>query len=58
MSDVFDKQSVTTELAHRIVSAAEAKAAGMGVPMVIAVCDESGMILRSPPVQWAASTGS
>ena len=44
MSDVFEKRSVTTELAHRIIAAAEAKADEIGVPMVIAVCDESGVL--------------
>jgi uncharacterized protein GlcG (DUF336 family) len=54
MSDVFDKQSVTTELAHRIVSAAEAKASEIGVPMVIAVCDESGVLKAFSRMDGAA----
>jgi uncharacterized protein GlcG (DUF336 family) len=54
MSDVFEKQSVTTALAHRIVSAAEAKAADMGVPMVIAVCDESGVLKAFSRMDGAA----
>jgi uncharacterized protein GlcG (DUF336 family) len=54
MSDVFDKQSVTTTLAHRIVSAAEAKAADIGVPMVIAVCDESGVLKAFSRMDGAA----
>jgi uncharacterized protein GlcG (DUF336 family) len=44
VSDLFEKASVSTELAHRVVAAAEAKAAALGVPMVIAVCDESGVL--------------
>ena len=44
MSDVIQKTSVSTELAHRIINAAERKAAEIGVPMVIAVCDESGVL--------------
>src|SRR3984885_6014058 len=44
MSDVFEKRSVTTGLAHRLIAAAEAKADEIGVPMVIAVCDESGVL--------------
>ncbi len=44
MSDVFEKRSVTNGLAHRIIAAAEAKADEIGVPMVIAVCDESGVL--------------
>jgi uncharacterized protein GlcG (DUF336 family) len=54
MSDVFDKQSVTTTLAHRIVSAAEAKAADIGMPMVIAVCDESGVLKAFSRMDGAA----
>ena len=54
MSDVFDKQSVTTALAHRIISAAEAKAADIGVPMVIAVCDESGVLKAFSRMDGAA----
>ncbi len=44
MAEVFEKRSVTTELAHRMVEAAERKARDMGQPMVIAVVDESGVL--------------
>jgi uncharacterized protein GlcG (DUF336 family) len=44
MADTFDKQSVTTELAHRVVEAAEKKAREMKHPFVIAVVDESGVL--------------
>ena len=44
MSETFNKASITTEAAHRIVAAAEAKAKAMGHPFVIAVCDESGVL--------------
>lgn len=54
MTDVFEKQSVTTALAHRIVSAAEAKATEVGVPMVIAVCDESGVLKSFSRMDGAA----
>lgn len=54
MSNVFEKHSVTTSLAHRIVSAAEAKAAEMGVPMVIAVCDDSGVLKNLSRMDGAA----
>ena len=54
MSDVFQKASVTTELAHRVVAAAEAKAAELGVPMVIAVCDESGVLKAFSRMDGAA----
>ncbi len=54
MSDTFEKTSISTELAHRIVSAAEAKAAELGVPMVIAVCDESGVLKAFSRMDGAA----
>jgi uncharacterized protein GlcG (DUF336 family) len=44
VTDVFDKASVTSELAQRMIAAAEAKAAELGLAMVIAVCDESGVL--------------
>jgi uncharacterized protein GlcG (DUF336 family) len=44
MGDVFTRASVSTELAHRLIAAAEAKASEIGTPMVIAVCDESGVL--------------
>ena len=40
----FQKSSVSTEMAHRMIAAAEAKAHEIGQPMVIAVCDESGVL--------------
>src|SRR5580704_16558411 len=54
MSDVFEKRSVTTGLAHRLIAAAEAKAAELGVPMVIAVCDESGVLKAFSRMDGAA----
>lgn len=54
MGDVFDKTSVSTELAHRIISAAEAKATEIGTPMVIAVCDESGVLKAFSRMDGAA----
>ncbi len=54
MGDVFDKASVSSELAHRIIAAAEAKATEMGVPMVIAVCDESGVLKALSRMDGAA----
>jgi uncharacterized protein GlcG (DUF336 family) len=42
--DTFTKQTVSTELAHRLIAAAEAKADEMGQPMAIAVVDESGVL--------------
>ncbi len=54
MSDVFEKASVTTDLAHRVIAAAEAKATEIGVPMVIAVCDESGVLKAFSRMDGAA----
>jgi uncharacterized protein GlcG (DUF336 family) len=54
MSDVIQKTSVSTELAHRIIDAAEKKAAELGVPMVIAVCDESGVLKAFSRMDGAA----
>src|SRR5438874_12724937 len=54
MSDVFEKTSVSSELAHRMVAAAEGKANEIGVPMVIAVCDESGVLKAFSRMDGAA----
>ena len=54
MSDVIEKTSVSTERAHRIIEAAERKAAELGVPMVIAVCDESGVLKAFSRMDGAA----
>ena len=54
MTDVFEKASVTSELAQRVIAAAEAKAAELGVPMVIAVCDESGVLKAFSRMDGAA----
>lgn len=54
MSDVFEKASVSTELAHQIIAAAESKAGALGTPMVIAVCDESGVLKAFSRMDGAA----
>ena len=54
MPNVFEKGSVTSELAQRMIAAAEAKAADLGVPMVIAVCDESGVLKAFSRMDGAA----
>ena len=54
MSDVFEKVSVTTDLAQRVIAAAETKAVELGVPMVIAVCDESGVLKAFSRMDGAA----
>src|SRR5487761_1544642 len=54
MSETFNKPSISTESAHRIVAAAEAKAKAMGHPFVIAVCDESGVLKAFSRMDGAA----
>src|SRR5476649_1183481 len=54
MSETFNKSSISTELAHRIVAAAEAKAKEMAHPFVIAVCDESGVLKAFSRMDGAA----
>ena len=44
MADTFPKASISTEAAHRMIAAAEAKASEMGTPMVIAVVDDGGVL--------------
>ena len=44
MANTFQKSSITLETAERIIKAAEAKAQEMGKSMVIAVCDEDGVL--------------
>ena len=44
MGNTFAKQSVSTELAHRLIEAAERQATQMGHAFVIAVVDESGVL--------------
>ena len=43
-ANTFQKASITTEAAERIILAAEAKATEMGKSMCIAVCDEDGTL--------------
>ncbi|HKF18980.1 MAG TPA: heme-binding protein [Candidatus Dormibacteraeota bacterium] len=54
MSQIFEKASVSIESAHRMIAAAEAKAREIGVPMVIAVCDESGVLKAFSRMDGAA----
>jgi uncharacterized protein GlcG (DUF336 family) len=42
MADTFPKSSITSEAAHRMIAAAEAKAAEMGKAFVIAIADDGG----------------
>jgi uncharacterized protein GlcG (DUF336 family) len=44
MTDIFNKYSVSMALAHRMIEAAERKSEEMGVPSVVAIVDESGVL--------------
>ena len=44
MSSTFEKRSISTELARRIIEAAEAKASELELPCCIAIVDESGLL--------------
>jgi len=44
VAQTFPKASISTEAAHKAIAAAEAKAAEMGVPMDIAIVDDSGVL--------------
>ena len=54
MDDTFEKSSITSDLAHRIIAAAEAKAHEMGHPFVIAVVDDSGVLKAFSRMDGAA----
>ncbi len=54
MSDTYEKASVSTALARRMIEAAEAKATEMGHPFVIAVVDESGVLKAFSRMDGAA----
>ncbi len=54
MAETFQKQSVSTELARRMITAAEDKARELGVPMNIAVVDESGVLKAFSRMDGAA----
>jgi uncharacterized protein GlcG (DUF336 family) len=44
MAQTYQRPSITSELAQRMIAAAEQKAQEMGHPFVIAVVDESGVL--------------
>src|SRR5919107_1012437 len=54
MADTFPKSSISTEAAHRMIAAAEAKASEMGTPMVIAVVDDGGVLKAFSRMDGAA----
>ena len=44
MEKTFTKRTVTAELATKMIAAAVAKAKSLGVPQVVAILDESGLL--------------
>jgi uncharacterized protein GlcG (DUF336 family) len=44
MAKTITKQSIAAETAQKLIAAGEAAAREIGVPMVIAICDESGVL--------------
>ena len=44
MASTVSRPSITIEAAQKAIAAAEAKAREIGVPMSIAICDESGVL--------------
>src|SRR6476661_5264062 len=54
MSDTYAKSSISTEAAHRLIAAAEAKADELGKPFVIAVVDDAGVLKALSRMDGAA----
>ena len=54
MADTVERRSISSAAAQRVLQAAEAKAAEMGVPMVIAVVDDSGTLKAFSRMDGAA----
>ncbi len=54
MAQTYEKPSITAELANEMIQAAAKKATEIGVPMVIAVVDESGILKAFQRMDGAA----
>jgi len=54
MAQTFPKASISTETAHEMIAAAEAKARDIGTPMVIAVVDDGGVLKAFSRMDGAA----
>lgn len=54
MAQTYEKPSITVELANKIIQAAAKKSTEIGVPMVIAVVDESGILKAFQRMDGAA----
>ena len=55
MAHTFPKSSITSEAAHRMIAAAEAKAGELGKPFVIAVADDGGNLKALSRMDGAAN---
>jgi uncharacterized protein GlcG (DUF336 family) len=54
MAQVFEKRSISSEAAHRMIQGAERKALEIGHPMVIAIVDEGGVLKAFSRMDGAA----
>jgi uncharacterized protein GlcG (DUF336 family) len=54
MADTVNVPTITTDAAHRVIAAAEAKATEIGVPMCIAVADTGGNLKAFSRMDGAA----
>src|SRR6478752_5725177 len=54
MSDTYAKSSISTEAAHRLIAAGEAKAGELGKPFVIAIVDDDGVLKAFSRMDGAA----
>jgi uncharacterized protein GlcG (DUF336 family) len=54
VAQTFPKASISTEAAHQAIAAAEAKASEIGTPMVIAICDDGGVLKAYSRMDGAA----
>ena len=54
MTNTVNVATITTDAAHRVIAAAEAKATEMGVPMCIAVADPGGNLKAFSRMDGAA----
>ncbi len=54
MPKTITKQSIAAETAEKLIAAGQAAAREMGVPMVIAICDESGVLKAFSRMDGAA----
>lgn len=54
MSNTVSTQNISTAAAHRLIAAGEARAAEIGVPSVIAICDTAGVLKAYTRMDGAA----